>query len=73
MMNDNISTLERIDMCGQFLDKLTDANGRAKCGYIYILNEFLDAIRKDVLVMTEQLKDLQNNQNGTETQGGEGG
>lgn len=72
-MNDNISTLERIDMCGQFLDKLTDANGRAKCGYIYILNEFLDAIRKDVLVMTEQLKDLQNNQNGTETQGGEGG
>lgn len=72
-MNDNISTLERIDMCGQFLDKLTDANGRAKCGYIYILNEFLDAIRKDVLVITEQLKDLQNNQNGTETQGGEGG
>ena len=72
-MNENLSTIERIDMCGQFLDKLTDANGRVKCGYIYILNEFLDAIRKDVLVMNEQLKDLQNNQNGTETQGGEDG
>lgn len=72
-MNESLSTIERIDMCGQFLDKLTDASGRAKCGYIYIMNEFLDAIRKDVLVMNEQLKDLQDNQNGTETQGGEDG
>ena len=54
---DEMSTLDRIDTCAGFLDKLVDAQGRAKAGYIYILNEFLTKIREDVLVMEEKLKD----------------
>lgn len=55
-MND-MSTLDRIDAIQALLDKLADAQGRAKCGYIYIIDDFINRIREDVLVMQEQLKD----------------
>jgi hypothetical protein len=55
-MND-MSTLDRIDAIQSLLDKLADAQGRAKCGYIYIIDDFMNRIREDVLVMQEQLKD----------------
>lgn len=54
-----MSPLEKIDACGTLLDKLTDAQGRAKCGYIYIINEFLDDIKNHVLILEEQVKDLE--------------
>ena len=54
-----MTPLEKIDACGTLLDKLTDAQGRAKCGYIYIINEFLDDIKNHVLILEEQVKDLE--------------
>lgn len=55
-----MTPLEKIDACGVLLDKLSDAQGRAKCGYIYIMNEFLDDIKNHVLIIEEQLKDKNN-------------
>ena len=54
-----MTPLEKIDACGTLLDKLTDAQGRAKCGYIYIINEFLNDIKNHVLILEEQVKDLE--------------
>ena len=54
-----MTPLEKIDACGTLLDKLADAQGRAKCGYIYIINEFLTDIKNHVLILEEQVKDLE--------------
>lgn len=70
-MPENMPTLEKIETCRRMLDKLTDAQGRAKCGYIYIIDEFLNGIQSDVLVMEEKLKDkTEDVQNGGEIEGG---
>jgi hypothetical protein len=55
-MPDNYTTMEKLDMCGDFLDKLSEAKGRAKCGYIYIMNEFLESIRKDFKALEENIQ-----------------
>lgn len=52
-----LSPIDKISTCQNLLDKLTDANGRAKCGYIYIINELLEALKGDLT-----------NQNGIETE-----
>ena len=57
-MNEDMSTLEMIDTCGAMLDKLTDAQGRAKCGYITIIDDLLRKIRNNTLVNEAKLKDL---------------
>lgn len=75
-MPDDMPVLEKIDTIANMLDKLADAQGRAKCGYIYIINEFLDSIKKDVLILEEKVKDIENapcidinlDQNGEEIQ-----
>ena len=54
----NPTPLEKLDLCGSLLDKLSDAQGRAKCGYIYIINEFLNDIKQHMLILEEQVKDL---------------
>ena len=59
MNQKELTPLEKIDACGTLLDKLTDAQGRAKCGYIYIINEFLNDIKNHVLILEEQVKDIQ--------------
>ena len=64
-MPEKYTTLQRIDMCLNFLDRLTDVQGRAKCGYIYILDDFLNAIKNDVLILEEKLKDKEVAQNET--------
>lgn len=56
-MSENMSVLEKLDVVCNLLDKLADAQGRAKCGYIYIIDDFINKIRSDVLIMEEQLKD----------------
>ena len=56
----NPTPLEKLDLCGNLLDKLADAQGRAKCGYIYIINEWLNDIKQYVLILEEQVKDIQN-------------
>lgn len=55
-MPDNQTTMEKLDMCGEFLDKLSEAKGRAKCAYIYILNEYLESIRKDFKALEESIQ-----------------
>lgn len=67
-MPEKMTTLERIETCRGMLDRLVDAQGRAKCGFIYAIDEFLNSIQSDVLIMEEQLKD-QNIQNGTKIEG----
>lgn len=57
MDNRELTPLEKIDTCGTLLDKLVDAQGRAKCGYIYIINEFLNDIKNHVLILEEQVRD----------------
>lgn len=52
----SMSPIEKISTAQNLLDGLADAQGRAKCGYIYIINEFLNELYKDVLVMQERLK-----------------
>ena len=51
------TTLERIEYIRGFLDKLADAHGREKCGYVALIDDFLNHIQEDVLIMEEQLKD----------------
>lgn len=57
-MNEDMSTLEMIDTCGVMLDKLTDAQGRAKCGYITIIDDLLRKIRNNTLVNEAKLNDF---------------
>lgn len=52
-----LSPEDKIATCQNLLDKLTDAHGRAKCGYIYIINEILEALKEDIA-----------NQNGIKTE-----
>lgn len=58
-MPEKLTSIQKLDTIGNLLDKLTDAQGRAKCGYIYIINEFVNELRNEVLVMEEKLKDLE--------------
>ena len=58
MMPENGNAIDKINMIRSLLDKLVDAHGRAKCGYIYIIDDFLEKIASDVLIMEEQIKDL---------------
>lgn len=62
-----LSAVDKIMTCQNMLDKLADAQGRAKCGYIYVINEILDALRIQVSMMEEDLKGI-TNQNDIETE-----
>lgn len=62
-MPEKLTSIQKLDTIGNLLDKLTDAQGRAKCGYIYIINEFINELRNEVLVMEEKLKDLEPKEN----------
>lgn len=70
-MNEDPTVLKKIDICLDCLDKLVDARGRAKCGYIYVIGEYLNNIRDHILIVEEKLKDMikekESNQNGIET------
>ena len=57
----SLTPIEKINACQNMLDKLTDAQGRTKCGYIYIINEILEELKK-------QITNNETNQNGIETE-----
>ena len=63
-MNEDMNSLQRIDVCNKMLDNLVEAQGRAKAGFIMIIDDMLQKIRDDILIKEEQLRDLQKNQNG---------
>ena len=53
------TTLERIEYMRGFLDKLADAHGREKCGYVALIDDFLNHVQEDVLIMEDKLKNYQ--------------
>jgi len=55
-----LKPLEKIDAINGALDKLSDAQGRAKCGYVWAIANLMEELRSDVLIMEEQIKDIQN-------------
>ena len=55
--------INQIEACQNMLDKLADAQGRAKCGYIYIINELLEDLKGQITMMEDTT-----NQNGTKTE-----
>ena len=58
-MPENMDSLTRIDVIRGLLDKLVEAKGREKAGYIAVIDDFLNHIQEDILVKEEVLKDLQ--------------
>lgn len=52
-----LKPLEKIDSICNALDKLPDAHGRIKCGYIWVISDLIEDLRSDILIMEEQLKD----------------
>lgn len=58
MPEKEMSSLERIDIIKGMLDKLVDAQGRAKAGYITVIDDFLNYIRDDLLVKEAQIQDF---------------
>ncbi len=66
-MSENMDSLNRIDIIRGLLDKLVEARGREKAGYISVIDDFLNHIQEDILVKEEMLKDFQK-QNKSETE-----
>ena len=59
-MNDQEMTVfERIDVMKNVLDNLVTANGRAKCGYITVLDDFLNKIQNEFMIKDSMIQDLQ--------------
>ena len=58
-MNENMNSLERINIIRGLLDSLVEAKGREKAGYISIIDDFLNHIQEDILVKDEMIKDYQ--------------
>lgn len=60
MPEKEMTSLDRIDVMKGLLDKLVEAQGRAKAGYITVIDDFLNKIRDDLLVKEAQIQDLLN-------------
>lgn len=60
MPEKEMTSLDRIDIMKGLLDKLVEAQGRAKAGYITVIDDFLNKIRDDLLVKEAQIQDLRN-------------
>lgn len=60
MAEQNMTALQKIDAINAVLDKLVDAHGRAKAGYIWAITDIVENLRTDVIVMEDRIKDLQN-------------
>lgn len=50
-MNENLNPMEILTAMENVLDKLADAQGRARCGYIWILSEFVNNLRGQLAPM----------------------
>lgn len=50
-MNENLNPMEILTAMENVLDKLADAQGRARCGYVWILSEFVDNLRGQLAPM----------------------
>ena len=52
-MNENLNPMEILSAMENVLDKLADAQGRARCGYIWILSEFVNNLRGQLAPMMQ--------------------
>lgn len=52
-MNENLNPMEILTAMENVLDKLADAQGRARCGYIWILSEFVNNLREQLAPMIQ--------------------
>lgn len=62
-MDQNQMTVEqKIDALGNVLDKIGDipGGGRGKCGLVWVANDLLSNIAKDVLYLKSQIKNSEN-------------
>lgn len=75
-MNEKMTPSEGLEAVSSLLDKLSDAQGRAKCGYIWTMATLVEDIKKAVVEMEKELMALRKEpevdveilQNGTETE-----
>ena len=78
MDNENMTPLDKITALETTLDRISDSTGRAKAGYVWVMTEILQNLRKDILIMEEKLNDkeepeitieesAEENQNGEES------
>lgn len=63
-MNDNMTPFQRCDAIDNLLDKLADAHGRAKCGYIYIIGELINQLREDINKIQNGIENREANEDG---------
>ena len=56
---DKLNALQCIQAGENILDKLADAQGRAKCGYIYVLSELFNKLKQETLIMEERIRESQ--------------
>lgn len=54
-MPENLTTMQKIETVKNLLDKLADAHGRAKCAYIYVIDEFINGIQNDVAALEKKV------------------
>ena len=66
-MSENMTSVKRIEIIRGLLDRLVEAKGREKAGYISIIDDFLNYINEDILIKEETVKDLQKRLNELET------
>lgn len=70
MAEQEYNSIQRINIIKELLDNLTEAKGRAKCGYITVIDDFLTHIQDDILILEEKVRDAErkekNDQNGIE-------
>ena len=59
MAEQEYNSLERINIIRGILDKLVDAKGREKCGYITVIDDFLNHIQEDILILEEKVRDAE--------------
>ena len=52
-MNEKLNPMEILTAMENVLDKLAEAQGRARCGYVWILSEFVNNLREQLAPMMQ--------------------
>lgn len=57
-MDQKMTPMERLEALANVLDKLADlpGGGRTKCGLIWVANDVLNGLQKDILILEEKVK-----------------
>ena len=57
-MDQKMTPMDRLEALANVLDKLADlpGGGRTKCGLIWVANDVLNGLQKDILILEEKAK-----------------